>query len=185
MGYFRKLPHSVAFHSKIAIQSFQGEFIFLENSCTFLEQPKVWTFWEMLVFQLNSTAKLLPQANFYNFKIFIRKTLFVILKKPEVWFFWGLLQFRLILRQVCSLCHLKEVSSTRKTEIFFNTSKSQKLNVLRNLTYSFALYSKFVTISDFSKFQGFFRKTHFFAKNTAYERFEKFHCSVRIQHQIG
>ena len=182
----RKLPHSVAFHSKIANQSFQGEFIFLENPCKFLEQPKVWTiFIEMLVFQLNSTAKLLPQANFYNFNIFIRKTHFFILKKPEVWTFWGLLQFRLILRQVCCLCHLKEFSSSRKTEVFFNTSKSQKLNVLRNLTNSFALYSKFATIRDFSKFQGFFRKTHFFAKNTAFERFEKSHCSVRIQHQIG
>ena len=154
--------HSTA---KLLLRSFQGELIFLENPCTFLKQPKVWTFWEMLVFQLNSTAKLLPQANFYNFKISVRKTHFFILKKPEVWTFWGLLQFQLILRQACCLCHFKRLQFfSRKTEVFFDTSKSQNLNVLRNLTNSFALYSKFVTISDFRKIQGFFGKLIFFCK---------------------
>ena len=37
----------------------------------------------------------------------------------------------------------------------------------------------------FQNFKVFFGKPTFFAKNTAFEHFEKSHCSVRIQHQIG
>ena len=125
----------------------------------------------MLVFQLNSTAKLLPQANFYNFKIFVRKPIFFILRKPEVWIFWGLLQNQSFLRQVCCFCHFERLQFFSKTEVFFKTSKSHNLNVLRNLTNSFALYSKFVTISDFWKFQVFFRKTHLFCKKHSFWTF--------------
>ena len=60
----------------------------------------------------------------------------------------------------------KDFSFSRKTEVFLNSSKSQHLNVLRNLTYSFKLYSKFVTISDFWKIQYFFGKPIFFLKKT-------------------
>ena len=112
------------------LQSFQGEFIFLANPCTFLEQSKVWTFGEMLVFQLNSTAKLLPQANFYNFKIFVRKTqFFFILKKPEVWTSEDCYNFSRFHGKFAAFAILKLFSFSRKTEVFFNTSNSQNLNV--------------------------------------------------------
>ena len=187
MNSLRKLPYSVAFHSKIATFShFMMNSFFLENPCTFLKQPKVWTFSEMLVFQLISTAKLLPPANFYNFQIFVRKTHFFYFKKA-----WSSNFLRAVTLSVDSMACLLpllflKTSFSRKTEVFFNISKSQKLNVLRDLTNSFALYSNFVTISDFWKLPGFFReKSSFFAKNTAFERFDKSHCSVCIQHQIG
>ena len=137
---------------------------FFWESMYFFITATVWTFWEMLVFQLNSAAKLLPPANFYTFEIFVQKTLFLILKEHEVWIFWGLLQFQSILRQVCCLCLFKKLQFFSKTEVFLIISKSQKLNVLRNLTNSFALYSKFVSISDFWKTQYFFGKPIFFCK---------------------
>ena len=77
----RKLPHSVAFHSKIATFSHFKVNSFFGESMYFLKQPKSWTFWEMLVFQLTPTANLLPQANFYNFKIFVRRTHFFKFEK--------------------------------------------------------------------------------------------------------
>ena len=173
LNILRKLPHSVAFHSKIATFShFKLDSFFLANPCTFLEQPKVWTFWETLMFQLNSTAKLLPQANFFDFKIFGRKTLFFVLKKPEVWTFEYCYNFSWFYGKLAAFAILKDFSFSRKTEVFFNTSKSQTLKVLRNLTNSFALYIKFVTISNFWKFQGFFRKTYlFFCKKHSFRTF--------------
>ena len=42
------------------------------------------------------------------------------------------------------------------------------MNVLRNLTYSFKLYSRFVTISDFWKFQCFFGKPIFLKKTNSW-----------------
>ena len=106
MNVLRSVSVSVEFYSKVATFShFKLNSFFLEKPCTFLEQPKVWSFWEMLLFQLDSTANLLTPANFYTFKIFVRKPHFFILKKPEVRTFWILLQFQSTLRQVCCLCH--------------------------------------------------------------------------------
>ena len=125
----------------------------------------------MLLFQLNSTAKLLPPASFYNLKIFVRKTLFLFWKSLKFISFENCYNFSRFYGKFAAFANLKDFSFSRKTKVFFNTSKSQKLNVLRNLTNSFALYSKFVTIRDFSKFQGLFRKTHFFCKNYSFWTF--------------
>ena len=140
----------------------------------------------MLVFQLNSTAKLLPPANFYNFKIFVRKThRFYFKKSMKFDFFEDCYNFSRLYGKFDDFAIFKDFSFSRKTEVFLNSPKSQHLNVLRNLTYSFKLYSKFVTISDFWKFQCFFRTTHLFLpKNPIFESFEKSHCFSRIRHQI-
>ena len=168
------------------IQSFQSEFIFLENPCTFLKQRKVWTLWEMLVLTVEFYCKVATASQFLQFQIFVRKTLFLFWKSLEFELFEDCYNFNRFYGKIAAFTILKYFSFSRKTEVFFDTSKSQNLNVLRNLTNSFALYSKFVTISDFRTFQGFFRKTHpFLQKNTTFERFEKFHCCVRIRHQIG
>ena len=109
-NYFEHFQKTATFscipQQKSYLQSFQGKFIFLENQCTFLEQPKVWTFWEMLVFQLNSTAKMLPQANFYNFKIFNRKTHFFKFKKA-----WSLNFLRTVTISVNSTASLLPLPS--------------------------------------------------------------------------
>ena len=107
LNILRKLPISVAFHSKIATFSHFKMTSFFWRIHVHSYNSQIWTFWEMLVFQLNSTAKLLPPANFYTFKIFVQKTHFFILEKPEVWIFWRLLEFQSILRQVCCFCHFK------------------------------------------------------------------------------
>ena len=62
------------------LQSFQSEFIFLENPCTLLEQPNVWTFWEMLVFQLNSTANCYRQPIFTISSFLFKKPIFFSFK---------------------------------------------------------------------------------------------------------
>ena len=69
---------------------------------------------------------------------------------------------------------LKVFDFSQKTEVFFITSKSQNLNVLRNLTTSFALYSKFVTIRGFWKLQDFFGKPIFFCKKPSFWTFWEF-----------
>ena len=151
----------------------------------------------MLVFQLNSIAKLLPQANFYNFKIFVRKTQLLFWKSLKFELFEDCYNFGQFYGKFAASAILKDFSFPRKTEVFFKTSKSHKLNVLRNLTNSFALYSKFATISDFWKFQGFFRKTHLFWKKTqdlnvlrnlnlpfAFD-IKLADCFSRSRHQIG
>ena len=135
---------------------------------------------------MNSIAKLLPQANFYNFRFLFEKPFFIFWKSLEFELLEDCYNFNRFYDKFAAFAILKDCSFSRKTEVFFDTSKSRKLNVLRNLTNSFALYSKFVTISDFRTFQGFFRKTHpFLQKNTTFERFEKSHCYVPIRHQIG
>ena len=165
MNVLRSVSVSVEFYSKVATFSlFKVNSFFLEKPCTFLEQPKVWSFWEMLLFRLDSTANLLTPANFYTFKIFVRKPHFFILKKPEVWTFEDCYSFSQFCGKLAAFAILKDFSFSRKIEVFFNTSKSQNLNVLRNLTNSFALYSKFFTISDFWQFQEFFGKPILFCK---------------------
>ena len=120
----------------------------------------------MLVFQLNSTEKFRTPVNFYNFKIFVRKTQLLFWKSLKFELFEDCYNFSRFYGRFATFAILKDFSFSRKTEVFFNTSKSQNLNVLRNLTISFALYSKFVIISDFRTFQGFFRKTHLFLQKT-------------------
>ena len=120
----------------------------------------------MLVFQLNSTEKFLTPVNFYNFKIFVRKTQLLFWKSLKFELFEDCYNFSWFYGKFAAFAILKNFSFSQKTEVFFNTSKSQNLNVLRNLTISFAFYSKFVTISEFWKLQGFFWKTHLFLQKT-------------------
>ena len=109
-------------------------------------------------------CKVATASQFFQFRNFCSKNPFFILKKPEVWTSENCYNFSRFYGKFAAFAILKDFSFSRKTEVFFNTSKSQNLNVLRNLTNSFALYSNFVTISDFWKFQSFYRKTHLFCK---------------------
>ena len=128
LNVLRNVSVSVEFYCKVATFShFKVNSFFSENPCTFLKQPKVWSFREMLVFQLDSTANLLPPANFYTFKIFVRKTHFFILKKPEVWRFWGLLQFQSILRKLCCLCHFERIQFFSKNRSILHYFQNPKV----------------------------------------------------------
>ena len=93
-----------------------------------------------------------------------KKSVFFILKTLKFELFGDCYIFSRFYGRSAAFAILKVFSFSGKTEVFFNFFKSQKLNVLRNLTNSIELYSKFVTISDFWKIQGFFRKSHLFCK---------------------
>ena len=158
----------------------------MENPCTFLKQPKSWTFWELLVFQLTSTAKLLPQANSYNFKIFVRKTHFFKFEKA------GSLNFlRTVTISVDSTASLLPLPF-QKTSVFHEKPKySLILPSPKNWTFWETLLipshctANLLPPAIFEIFKFFSENASFFAKNTAFERFEKSQCSVRIRHQIG
>ena len=108
-------------------------------------------------------CKLATASQFLHFQDFC-------LKNPFFLKAWSLTFLRTVTVSVhffgkfAAFAILKEVSFSLKTDVFFNTSKSQNFSVLRNLTNSFALYSKIVTISDFWKFQEFFGKPILFCK---------------------
>ena len=104
-------------------------------------------------------------SEFLNFQDFYSKNPFFYYKKSlNFEFFEDCYKFSRFYGKFAAFSILKVFSFSRKTEVVFITSKSQNLNILRNLTNSFALYSKFVTISDFWKFQDFFGKPIFFCK---------------------
>ena len=113
----RKLPISVAFHSKIATFShFKMSSFFWRIYVLFLT-AKVWTFWEMLIVQLNSSAKLRPPAYFYNSKIFVRKTHFFKFKKA-----WSLKFLRTVTISVDSTASLLHLPFWR-TSVFLEKPK--------------------------------------------------------------
>ena len=147
------------------IQSFQSEIIFLENPCALIT-AKVWTFWEMLLFQLKSTAKLLPLASFYNFMFFVRKTHFLFLKRPEVWTFWGLLPFQSILQQVCCFCHFRRLqffSKNRSILYYFKIPKFERFEKpyeFLSFVQQFCYHQRLLKTSRFSP-----ENPSFYAKN--------------------
>ena len=71
----------------------------------------------MSVFQLNSTAKLLPPANFYNFKNFVRKTHLFYFKKA-----WSLNFLRTVTISVDSTASLMTLPFS-KTSVFLEKLK--------------------------------------------------------------
>ena len=168
MNSLRKLPYSVAFHSKIATFShFMMNSFFLENPCTFLKQPKVWTFSEMLVFQLISTAKLLPPANFYNFQIFVRKTHFFYFKKA-----WSSNFLRAVTLSVDSMACLLPLLFL-KTSVFLEKPKSSLIfpNPKSWMFWETLLIPSHCTAillpsAIFENFQVFFGKNHLFLQKT-------------------
>ena len=58
-----------------------------------LPNPKIWTFWETLLFPSHCTANLLPSAIFENYKVFFGKPIFFC-KKHSFWTFWEISLFR-------------------------------------------------------------------------------------------
>ena len=55
---------------------------FFEKPIYLWKSPNFWTFWEVLLLQAHSTAKLLPSAILKKFKIFFEKPI-NLLKKPQ------------------------------------------------------------------------------------------------------
>ena len=127
------------------------------------------------------------------------------LKNP-FFFFYKSLQFELFgdcynfsrfYGKFAAFAILKDYSFSRKTEVFFKTSTSHNLNVFGNLPNSFALYSKFVTSSDFRKLHCFFGKPVFFLQKTHFLNvlrnltvpfafdIKLANCSSRSRYQIG
>ena len=131
-------------------------------------------------------CKLANASQFLHFQDFCSKTPFFYFKKAWSLNFWGLLQFQSTLRQVCCLCHFW------KTSVFLEKPKySLILPNPKNWTFWETLLipthctANLLPSAIFKTFRVFFGKPAFFAKNPAFERFEKSHCSIRIRHQIG
>ena len=139
------------------------------------------------MFQLNSTAKFLKPANFYNFKILVQNTHFFCFKKA-----WTLNFLRTVTISIDSTAGLLPLPSL-KTSVFLE--KRKYFLILPNpkiwkfwetLLVSSHCTANLLPSAIFENFKAFFWKPIFFCKkNPAFERFEKSHCSVRIWHQIG
>ena len=68
----RKLPISVQIKFKF----------YCKTLVIVLQEPKVWTFWEILLFQLLSTANLIPLAFVKNLKVFFSENTIFLAKNP-------------------------------------------------------------------------------------------------------
>ena len=122
----------------------------------------------MLVFQLISTAKLLPQANFFNFEIFVRKTLFL---------FWKSLKFELLRTVTISVDSTASLLPLlfQKTSVFLEKPKYSLIlpnpkiwtfwETLLILSHCTAIL---LPSAIFENFKVFFRKTHLFCKKHSF-----------------
>ena len=105
--------------------------LFSRNPSTFQKQNKFWTFWETLLFRLLSTAKLLPLAFFKKLQIF-SKNLSVFIKK---------LKFFETFEKTANFS--SSYIQNLLQNPFYCFIKANSLNALRDLTLSFAFYTKF------------------------------------------
>ena len=93
MNVFEKSYILVAFYDKFA--TFSGFektnwFFFEKPIYFFFKKPNFWTFWEILLFQSDFTASLLPLAILKKFIIFFRESHL---------FYWKKAQFLIVLRK--------------------------------------------------------------------------------------
>ena len=134
----------------------------------------IWLFWEIYQIELqstelHSTANLPPSMNFEKLKLFSGQPFFG--KNPTFERFEKFLYFICIRHHFFYLQLVSKKSSFvfKKKHLFFCIP--QILIFLRNHTVSVAFYIKFATISIFSTFQGFFRKTHLFLQKPKFWMF--------------
>ena len=151
--------------------------------------PKVWKFWEILLFQLLSTANLIPLAFLNNFKVFFGKLIFSC-KKTNFWKFWEISLFRshstsnwLTVSDAVDIKLAKFSCFQNFRFLFRKNHLSFKNPNFRVILLFHSTCGKFATFGILTKtFKIFSRKPHLFIKkNTIFERFEKSYCLTRIQ----
>ena len=127
----------------------------------FEKKNKIWTFWEILLFQSLSTAKLITLAISKTIQTF-SESLFIFSKKQKNFEqFEKTATFSCIPQQNCYLQSFQgEFIFFGESMYFFRTAKS--LNVLRNVSVSVEFYCKVATASQFFQFQDFCSKNPFF-----------------------
>ena len=129
LNILRKLPHSVALHSKIATFSHFKVNSFFGESMYFFKTAKKLNVLRNVSVSVEYYCKNATASQFLQFQDFCSKNPFFKYKKPEVWTFWGLLQFQSILRQVCCLCHFKRLqffSKNRSIPKYFQFPKFEQ-----------------------------------------------------------
>ena len=156
LNVLRKLPISVAFYGKNHFfNCFKNFKIFWRSHVIFFKQPTIWTFVEILLFQLHYTAKLLPPAVFGKIKIFSEKPFF-FQNSSNCLILWEIWQ-----SELHSSANMPPSVSFEKLQLFLE--KTQLLNVLRNPCNSFAFEIKLAIFSLFQKNSiFFFKKTIYF-----------------------
>ena len=167
LNVLRILTNSVAFSSKFTtFSNFYEIHVFLQRTKLFWEKPKVWKFWEILLFQSHSTAIFLGLYIFKNVKNFFEKNHLSFEKTPKLWTFRESYQFSRILWQICYLWRflknwrvfLKHASN------FSEKPKLLTVKVLRILALPVAFFGNFAGSSNFSKRQVFFENTIYVLK---------------------
>ena len=163
--------------------------IFWRTKVIFLKQPTIWTFLEVLLFQLHYTANLLPSAIFDKIKFFFRKTHLFSKTAQFIWLFWEIYQIELQSTDLHSTANLPPSVNFEKLQLFriilFFLDKTQLLNVLRNLTISFAFDIKLAIFNLFQKTQvSFSKKPSVFLNNPNFDLFEKSYCISCFLQQI-
>ena len=140
-------------------------------------------FWQIWLFQSQSTAILLPSRFLKSFNFFSEKAAILFQRTQTL----------KILRDF-----ILSVSFDSKTATFndfqnlmfffgkpfFFKRRTKFLNTLRNLTISVPMYSKVSIFSNFEEAQDFFEKPIVFKQKPNFEPFEKFDYSSRFIQQI-
>ncbi len=150
--------------------------IFFEKSIyLFNKKHKLFLYWEFLHFQSHFGANLLLLAILKKNRNFLRKT-YVLCNKTKFWTYWGVLFFQL---QSTAFLLLLAISNLFKfffeKRIFFHSTKTLILNVLRKLTNSSAIYGKIVTFSNCFKRKDILSRNfiYFFKRHQLFDGFEK------------
>ena len=102
----------------------------------FLKRTKLWTFWEIWLFQSHSTAILLPLRIFKKFKFSFGKRIYSLSKnfqKTQILNFFRSFNIS-VAAKLLHLAVFQKHFSLEKS--FFFETKNQILNSLRNLTFS-------------------------------------------------
>ena len=163
--------------------------ILLENSFNLFITGKIWTFWEILLFQLHYTSNLLPPAIFDKFKIFFSKNPSFFQNSSIYLTFLRNLSNRVAIYRVAFYSKLATINEFWKTETFFGTTLFWKEPNFRTFweISLFHLYSAsfFLSSACFKKIKfRFQKKTSVFLHTPNFDLFEKSYCISCILHQI-
>ena len=155
------------FTAKIILLTVSKKFIiFWRTIVIFWKQPTIWTFLEILLFQLHYTANLLPPAIFDKFKIFFSKNPFFFQNSSIYLIFLRNLSNRVAIYRVAFYSKLATITEFWKTETFFGITLFWKepnfwtfweISLFHSYSASFCLSS-----ACFKKLKFRFQKNHLF-----------------------
>ena len=140
--------------------------LFSRTHPIFKNKTKNRTFWETLLFQSHSTAKLIQLAISKKFKLFPKTYLFFLKSKDILNNLRKLRNSVAFHSKIATFSHSKVNSFFWRIHVFFITAKN--LNVLRNVSVSVEFYCKLLPPTNFYNFKIFVWKTHFFSFKKAW-----------------